>query len=295
MEIRAKSSIIVQPLGRNLEPTVCIENTQSVPQGGTRSVCNILVGRNYVSYALSDPECSLVRLLKHYYFKDRIIGKRDFQEILSDPALQGLEQVKIAIDSVKSVLIPDPLYRDADRSRYFEFLHDLSPDEALFVQKLNGNKTSVYSLKKSTVAFLETLFPEISFYDATSSLLNTYPSLLFNDDMHTIFLNCKDDCASVSVYYKKELRFHHVYADVSNVDLQYYLAAYLHEQNLDVEKVLILLLGEGSRLPEIQSELSKYYSHIKYCSRIQHLQYPETLYAHPVHAFFNLFSLVTCA
>ncbi|HNF70998.1 MAG TPA: hypothetical protein PLP34_01215, partial [Chitinophagaceae bacterium] len=78
-------------------------------------------------------------------------------------------------------------------------------------------------------------------------------------------------------------------------DLQYYLAAYLHEQNLDVEKVLILLLGEGSRLPEIQSELSKYYSHIKYCSRIQHLQYPETLYAHPVHAFFNLFSLVTCA
>lgn len=279
----------------NLEPSVYIENFNSPITDSGQLSCSILVGRNYLSYALSDADCSQIRLVKHYYFKDKVIGKKDFHEILSDPLLKNIEHIKIAIDSMKSVLVPDNLFIEENKQNYFEFLHDYTAEEDLHVQQLNGNKTSIYSIKKSTVSFLETLYNQITFYDATSCLLNTYPSLLFNDDMHTFFLNVKDDGASISVYFKKELLFHHIYQDVSNVDLNYHIARFISHHNLKIEKILILLLGETSRLPDIHKELSKYYSHVKFCGRIQHLQYPENLYAQPVHAFFNLFSLVTCA
>ncbi len=281
--------------GDNLEPSVYIENFSAPVTDNGQYACSILVGRNYLSYALSDADCSLICLVKHYYFKDKVIGKKDFHEILSDPLLKNLTSIKIAIDSMKSVLVPDNLFNEEDKQSYFEFLHDYSAEEDLYIQRLNGNKSSIFSIKKSTVSFLETLYENITFYDATSCLLNTYPSLLFNDEMHTFFLNVKDDVASMSVYFKKELLFHHIYQDVSNADLSYHLARFISHHNLKIEKILILLLGETSRLPDLHKELGKYYSHVKFCGRIQHLQYPENLYAQPVHAFFNLFSLVTCA
>jgi len=290
-----QSIVLLCLIFKYVEPTLQIDNPNAPMVAGNDYTCNILVGRNYLSYAVCGTTSSVICVLKHYYFKDKVIGKKDFQEILGDPFMNQIIQFKVAIDTPKSMLIPNELFIESEKEKYFKVLFDFGADETIYTQQLTGNKTAIFSLKRSTLSFLETLLPELQVYDANSCLLNAYPSLLFNDTMHTFFLNIKDDSASMSIYHKKELQFHQVYAESAPADLLYYVSSYAHQCALSNENMLILLLGEGPALQETQTLLSRYYSHLKFCGRIQQLQYPETLYAQPVHAFFNLFSLVTCA
>lgn len=278
-----------------MKPTIQIDNNLSLIKDASQYTCSILVGRNYLSYALSDKDCSVIYLLKHYYFEDKVIGKNDFNEILRDPVFKNVNNVKIAIDSLKSTLVPDILFDETHKQDYFALVHDLTAEENIHTQKLSGGKTSVFSLKKSTVSFLGSIYKNVTFYDASSCLLNTYPGILTGEEIQTFFLCIKDDCVTMSVFQNKELILHQVYSDTSVSDITYYISNYISAKSIPKENTRILIHGESVRVTNVYNELVLYYPDVKYCSRIQKLQYPESLFAQPSHYFFNLFSLVTCA
>jgi len=279
----------------NLKPTIQIDNNLSNIKDYSNYTCSILIGRNYLSYALSNKENSIIYLLKHYYFEDKVIGKNDFNEILSDPVFKNVNNVKIAIDTLKSTLVPKILYAKEHIQDYYQFVHELNDEESLFTQEISQDKISIYSLKKSTVGFLGSIYKNVTFYDASSCILNNYPSLTAGDNSYTAFIIIKDDCASLSFYLKKDLILHKILADVSITDITYHIANFIEVQKISKDKMSIQLFGESIRVPIVYNELIQYFPSVKYGNRIGNLQYPETLFDQPTHYFFNLFSLVTCA
>ncbi len=278
-----------------MEPTIQIGQQISPLKENTEFSCSLLVGKNYLSYVISDTEFKNLYQLKHYYFENKVLGKNDFNAIFSDPVFSKIKRMKIAIDSSKSTLVPTSLFSKTNQNDYFGLIYDLAPEEELHTQQLTGNMTSIFCLKKSTIAFLRAKSSDVTFYDASSCLLNTYPALLNNEESHIFFVCVKDDCATLSIYLNKALLLHQVYSDITTSDITYHIANFISVHQLNKENVSIQLHGESKRLIDVSEELNRYFPNVKYCNRVSALKYPDTMLAHPTHYFFNLLSLVTCA
>jgi hypothetical protein len=280
-----------------LKPTLQIDNNHALLKDTSKYTCSILIGRNYLSYALSDQKCKIIYLLKHYAFEDKVIGKQDFSEILTDPIFKQVDQVKIAIDSLKSTLIPEVLFDNAHAEDYFKLIHDLPPEEVVQVQHVHGQIAALYSVKKLTVSFLNSIYTSVRFYDASSSLLNSYPGMLPSDDLHTCFLGVRDDSVTMSIYENKTKRLllHQVYAEAEATDILYSITLFSNEFHLTANQINMLMHGESARIQSIQQQLLSYYPNVRFCSRTADLQFPEKLFEQPSHHFVNLFALVSCA
>ncbi|GBL35515.1 hypothetical protein EMGBS15_11100 [Filimonas sp.] len=278
-----------------LEPTIQIGQQISLLKENTEFSCSLLVGKNYLSYVISDTEYKDLYQLKHYYFENKVLGKNDFNAIFSDPIFHKIRRMKIAIDSSKSTLVPTSLFSQTNQNDYFGLIYNLPFEEELHTQALNDNKTSVFSLKKSTVSFLRSKAGNVTFYDASSCLLNTYPSMLNNEERHTFFVCVKDDCATLSIYHHEALLLHQTYTDITTSDITYHIANFIAVHQLSKEHVSIQLHGESKRLITVSDELNRYFPDVKYCNRVSALKYPDTMLAQPTQYFFNLLSLVTCA
>lgn len=279
---------------RQLKPTIQIDYNLSLIKDSSQYTCSILIGKNYLTYALSDAEYTMIYLLKHYYFDDKVIGKNDFREILADPVFKEVNNVKIAIDTLKSTLIPAEYFDKNAAETYFTFMHELTDEESLHTNHVNPDKVSLFSLKKSTVSFLGNIYKNTSFFDASACLLNTYPALLKIENQFTCFLWIKDDCVTISLYAQRMLQFHQIYTDEQNMDIMYHVANYIHRHQIDKEKITLYLHGESKRMADVNEVFESYFPKVKYCSRVLNLKYPDSLMAQPSHYFFTLFSLVAC-
>lgn len=278
-----------------MEPTVQITNNITLLKEASDFSCSMLLGKNYLSYVITDAENTQIHLLKHYYMQGKVLGKNDFNAILTDPVFKNIKNIKIAIDSTRSTLVPTSLFDPNEANTYFELIHELPSEEELHIQHLKNNITSVFSLKKSTVAFLRSFYKNATFCDASSCLLDMYQTALTNEEHQSIFVCVKDDCATLSLYNKNNLILHQIYTEISVTDITYYIAHILSVKEISKETITIQLLGESKQVPVVFDALSLYFPSVKYCNRVSALKYPDTMLSQPTHYFFNLLSVVTCA
>jgi hypothetical protein len=255
----------------------------------------MLLGKNYLSYVITDAKNTQIHLLKHYYMQRKVLGKNDFNAILTDPVFKNIKNITIAIDSARSTLVPTSLFDPNEANTYFELIHELPTEEELHIQHLKNNRTSVFSLKKSTVAFLRSFYKNATFCDASSCLLDMYQTALTNEEQQSIFVCVKDDCATLSLYNKSQLILHQIYTETSVTDITYHIANILSVKEISKETITIQLLGESKQVPAVFDALSLYFPNVKYCNRVSTLKYPDTMLSQPTHYFFNLLSVVTCA
>ena len=90
-----------------LKPTIQIDNSKSLLKDAKKYVCCILLGKNYLSYALCDAGQSIIYSVKHFSFENKVISKKDFNEILSEAIFKEVSLVKIGIDTLKTTLVPE--------------------------------------------------------------------------------------------------------------------------------------------------------------------------------------------
>jgi len=278
-----------------LEPTVQITNNITLLKEASDFSCSILLGKNYLSYVITDAELTQIHLLNHYYLHGKVLGKNDFNSMLTDPVFKNVKNIKIAIDSTRSTLVPTSLFDPKEANTYFEFVHELVREEELHIQHLKNNLTAVFSLKKSTIAFLRSIYKNATFCDASSCLLDAYQTALTNEEQVCIFVCVKDDCATLSLYNKNNLILHQIYTETNVSDITYHIANILSVKEIGKETITIQLHGESKQVPAVFDELSRYFQNVKYCNRISALNYPDSMLSQPTHYFFNLLSVVTCA
>lgn len=276
------------------QASIQIDNPQFVKKTPSRYDCFILLGKNYLNYALLDEEHTVVYAIRHFEFKNQAIGKSDFDEILSDRTLQKSTRFFMAVDTLKTTLVPNELYSSTSKSNYIKHLFDLTNEEELHEMKLNNDLTDLFVLKKDSVQYLKNRLRNVSFFDANASVLATYPTHLHSEDESSLFVALKHNAATLTVYKSKQLVHHQVYTYTVLEDILFYIANIVKQQNLNTKTIGIHIHGESSNGQQAHELLSNHFNHVRFCSRLHELSYPEELFSQPSHYFFNLFSLVLC-
>lgn len=278
-----------------LVPKISLDNNIHLIQNDIVLACSILLGKNYLTYCISDLNYETVFHLKHYYFENKVVGKNDFDEILADEHIKNSKRVNIAIDSFKSVLIPNDFFIEDKKNSYFKHLHELNKEEIVLVQRFKSSIIDLYAVKKSSIQFLESRLKNVHFYNASACLLNNYPEFIIKEHQHSFFISIKDENIVITFYKQNNLMLHQTYSYVEANDIVFYIANISNQFNVDKEQIGIQLHGEVVQIDSVFSSLKKYFSNVRFTTRIKDIQYPDTLYAQPVYNFYNLFSIFKCA
>jgi hypothetical protein len=276
------------------QASIQIDNPQFVKKIPSRYDCFILLGKNYLNYALLDEEHAIVYTIRHFDFKNQTIGKSDFDEILSDRTLQKSTRFFMAVDTLKTTLIPNEFYTSTSKLDYIKHLFDLTNEEELHEMKLNNDMTDLFVLKKDSIQYLKNRLRNVLFFDANASVLNTYPTHIHTEDESSIFVALKHSSVTLTTYKSKQLIHHQVYSFSDLDDILFYIANIIKHQNLNAKTIGIHVQGESSNIQQAHDLLSNHFNHVRFCSRLHELSYPEELFSQPSHYFFNLFSLVLC-
>lgn len=278
-----------------IQPSIALENNLFLIQNESTTICFMLLGKNFVSYVLTDETKTKIYSIRHYYTGNQVIGKSDFNAILNDSHLTKAKHYHIAVHTLKSTLIPNSLYLPEHKNTYLNTLVDIEPEETIQAQILPTGITSLFTLKQSTVQFLNTKLKNITYYDATASLLNSYPAHIIHEHQTSIFIAIHDESATITHYKKHQLILQQTIEYTTTQDVLYTIANLIHIQKIDPHTLGIQLHGEIDKVEQTANLLKTYYTYVRFSTRIKELQYPDTLYAKPAHYFFNLFSLITCA
>ncbi len=273
--------------------TIHIDNPQFIKKNNDRYDCFIVLGKNYLNYVLMNEDHSVVFSIKHFDFKNQVIGKSDFDEILADRILQKSSKFYVAIDSLKTTLVPNEFYRTSTIELYTKHLFELAQEEELHEMKIGSQLTSIYALKKESTQYLKNRLRQVEFSDPSSCLLSSYPKQIHSDDEHSIFINAKPDSAVFTIYKGKELLLHKVVSYFSINELVFHVVNSATQYNMKATTIGINVHGESNQCSLLYDELKNHYT-TRYCSRLHEFAYPEELYNYPSHYFFNLFSFALC-
>lgn len=279
-----------------LTPKISLDNTIHIIQNDNQLACSILLGKNYLTYCISDVAYKTVFHIKHFYFENKVVGKNDFDEILADTNIKKSSRINIAIDSFKSILIPNELLDENNYAGYFTFHHELTKEEIILKQTFKSSIHDLFAVKKSTIQFLESRLKNVHFYNASACLLNNYPDFIVSENEHSVFLSMKDENIVLTIYQKSNLILHQVYAYTDPLDIVYHVANACKQLNIKLENCGIQLHGEMTQIENISVTLKKYFPSVRFITRIKDIQYPDALYSsQPTYNFFNLFSIFKCA
>ena len=274
--------------------SLSIVSNRSLIKDELNNTCCILLGKNFLSYCLTDAEGTTVYSIKHFHFQNNVIGKYDFDDILNDDVIKEANKIKIAIDTTKFTVVPNAYFSENHLASYFTNLQDILPEEILLSQQISSSMTSVYALKKATIDFLSSRLSNVKFYDASACLLQSYPSQILHEHLFTFFIFLKDDTCTLSLYKKEELQLNQPISQTGTMDIIYHIANAIKQCNIDVEKMSIQVHGETNQTEKLIGQLQRHYHHVRSASRIKSLNYPDNLFSYPSHYFFTLFSVVTC-
>lgn len=277
-----------------LQPTYVIEEKSSILHTEREIVCSILFGRNYISYAFSNPERDTIYMVKHFDLLQNVLGKSDFDEMLFDLFIKKASSVRLAIDSQKITLLPASTFKNTEVDM-LSLIYQIWPEEQIYIRQNKDQYISQYALKKATIDFLKKRLPHLEIVDSTFPLLQSYPKQCLHDTEWNVFIAVKEEHFYFSVYQKPDqLKIHQVCNYQKAEDVLFVIAQFVNIQQLDPDKIGVQVHGELNSTQSILELLKKYYPFTRQISRIKSLLYPEDLYAHPSHYFFNIFSLVTC-
>lgn len=257
--------------------------------------CVILLGKMYLSMAICNDTLDTVYLIQHYQNGTKALTRSDLQAILSQQEIAHAASVLIGMDSYKTTLIPFQWYQSEFKEAYFNFLEDHFADEEINEHSIAGSLVELYTIKNATRVLLTGMIKESKLVSSSAALLRHYPESFVTGFNHQFFIAVKDDAVIISYYQQDALQLHQLYPITQEMDIVYFLCNMVQLHQLNANELTIQLHGENAAVNRIHDLLKNHFEHVKYCNRIRGIHYPDSLYTHPTHYFYNLFALFSCA
>lgn len=277
-----------------LQPSISVDNNLLLLEDKKSHKSFLILGKNYVCYALTDQSSKKVFSIRYYYSANQVIGKSDFESIFNDMNVSRVSTFYVAIDTLKSTLFPTSMFDESFLHQYLENLCEVDQEEVIIKQNLVNEITNIFAIKKSTQNFLISKLENVEFFDSHASLLAIYQAHIILEHEASIFISCKDESFAISAYQKNDLVLHQVYEYNHVNDILYHATHLMEAKGWNINKLGIHLHGESTMTEHAFHVLQNYFPVVKYCIRISDIQYPDTLSDQPAHYFFNLFALVKC-
>ena len=278
----------------NTPTEIRIENPQFLKKAPNVYHCFLVLGRSYMSYALMDEAHATVFAVYHFDFQHQVIGKNDFDRIFSEKHIQKAAKYYLAINTQKQTIVPSSLYVSKEKELYTEHLFELTDEETLFEKSLGEDYTSLFALKNNSVNYFKSRLSNLELFDVSASVLKAYPSNFSSKHSTHLFIHTLAEATVISLYENQELKFHKRYSQANENDVLYYTLNTLQQFGLQPADTHVKLHGESAVCDNVFELFDGRFGEVNFCSRLHEFAFPEDLYQHPSHYFFNLFSLVLC-
>lgn len=208
-------------------------------------------------------------------------------EFLKDDEFDKAASTKFTISDNQVVIVPETLFSETEKEKYFNFLFDGSDESEIVTQKLsNSDAVGLFSIPKSVK---EVLKERVS-----SSFLTWADSILGNSSGTKVYLALNEKQFSLSILKDGKLVFSNWFQLSKADDVLYFLMATLESLNILHSEIELLLGGSVEKGDDTFKVLSRFISKISFIKRPKNLTYSYSFSQMAEHRFPFIFA-AACA
>ncbi|MCB9187459.1 MAG: DUF3822 family protein [Flavobacteriales bacterium] len=187
-------------------------------------------------------------------------------EILKNGELNEVASTKFSISDNQVVIVPETLFSETEKEKYFNFLFDSSEESEIVTQKLtNTDAVGLFSIPKSVKEVLKEA--------VSSSFLTWTDSILGNSSGTKVYLVLDEKQFSLSILKDGKLIFSNWFQFSKEDDVLYFLMATLESLNILHSEIELLMGGFVEKGDETFKVLSRFISKISFIKRPKNLTY----------------------
>lgn len=208
-------------------------------------------------------------------------------EVLKSDELGRVDSTKFSISDNQVVIVPETLFSENEKDKYFNFLFDGSEESEIVNQNLsNTDAVGLFSIPKSVKEVLKE--------SVSSSFLTWTDSILGNSSGTKAYLILDEKQFSLSILKDGKLLFSNWFQFSKADDVLYFLMATLESLNILHSEIELLLGGSVEKGDETFKVLSRFISKISFIKRPKNLTYSYSFSQLTEHRFPFIFA-AACA
>ncbi|MCX6245272.1 MAG: DUF3822 family protein [Bacteroidetes bacterium] len=231
--------------------------------------------------------------------KNRYVAIGYFRNHLADVAAHNTllqrpyHSVKGIIGNSRFTLIPEDLYLEEEKEKYFTFLHDHEAGDKVYSDRIEHlGVYSVYSIPGHSRREIDHFFPAVAIGHISSVLIRNLWVSVKNMTGRKIFLNLRDGQFDVLVFDGRQLIYCNAFHFMTPEDVAYYLIFVFEQLNLNPEEISLALLGSVDRYSPVYDLLFRYIRNIEFAARNDGVSYSYLFNEIPDHFYYSLLNPV---
>jgi hypothetical protein len=253
------------------------------------------------SFVIYSPEKQRFVGLEHYRFQAlnnemQLSGMLD--EIMMKQAwiTYPYQQVKVLVDNLKAVVVPNPLFEEKEKGNYLAFAQAFQDNSRIVTDPLKtADATLVYYLSNVLAAKIKDLWANATIRHLASAFIESV--LVSNKNIQQepmVFVQVKNQAFDMLVLTDQKLRFFNTFRFNTKEDFIYFLLFAMEQQHLNPERTPVQFSGAIEAGSEIHAICERYIRHIQFEKRNKSFDYSYVLETLPWHQHSILFNTSQC-
>lgn len=205
-------------------------------------------------------------------------------------------QVNVIYESLKSTLVPVPLFDPTELATYLKFNHKVLQQEEIRYDKLdNLEAVNIYAIPVLLRNKLREKFTKINLVNYNSALIETL--LISNKNVwleNTVFVNVRRSQFDMVYIHGDKLVFSNSFSYRTSEDFAYFLLFSLNQLGMNPESVVTVLLGEVDKNSPLWEIAWKYIRNLELLGRNDFFKYSYVFDDLPENHFYNLLNFSLC-
>ncbi|MBI5220145.1 MAG: DUF3822 family protein [Bacteroidia bacterium] len=229
-------------------------------------------GMEGFSYCILDTSRNKYIALRHIPFTFEDINSDDFCSqvtgiIDSDEYLNcKYKCVKFIMNTLKSILIPAPLFDKENLPAYFKFNHSYHETETLHYNNLkNAEACNVFSLPYSLVDILYMRFANAKLYhQATPFIENNLIKYKSKGNKQKVFVNICPSFFDILVIQSARMQLYNAFPYKTADECTYFIMYIYDQLKLDPETTELVLSGDIAKNSDLHFRIKKFVRNIQF-------------------------------
>lgn len=216
-------------------------------ENNNQTSLTLSVGLNSISLSVYDlPSGELIKFDKSNFNNPLSIDNilNELKVILSknELDLKKIENIKLLQQNNLSVLVPNELYSEKQKSTYLKYNTQIRDDDFIAVDNLNNLKIkNIYIPYININNYLVDIFKNIEYFHYDTELLKKLYEIRGNEEF---FVHVDNRQIKIIVFENEKLIFFNSYEIDNSTDIIYYVLLVLKEKKLNINKTEIIYITD---------------------------------------------------
>jgi len=230
---------------------------------------------------ISDAESS-----KEYcFFVNKVLKNEEFLQY-------QYEKISIAFQGGKSIMVPENLYSDVYKTKFFELNLGLEVTEEIVLNRISQmNSRKLFSVPKCIIELLESNLASAKLFHHTTAIIQ---NVLKNKLFDTVFVDLNKEFFDIQVFDKSKMLLDNAFKYKSKEDLLYYILYTFEQLDLNPKTQKIILTSSFENLTEEITFLRKYLGELSLANYPKQFNYSYLFSKELSHKIANQILLFEC-